>query len=183
RAGPPAKLSVEDQERQASEVIAVEMGQHDGVEVERVDAETPQRNERGRTAVEQDAARAGLDEDAGLESATTAEGVARSDEGDAHASGAPDRDDRIAQDLDGLVDLGALDHQWRAEHDQIAGAVDLAAGRVHDRASVERSGLDLLGHAGRGWIRLAARLVTDDLHGGHEPETSHVAHDGKIAEA
>src|SRR5436309_9709590 len=98
-------------------------------------------------------------------------------------SGARGGGDGVAEDLDGLVDLLALDDERRPKHDQIAGAVGLAARRIDDRAALQRLGLDRLGHAGRCWVGLAARLLANDFHGGHEADPAHVAHGGKIGEA
>src|SRR5437867_2016316 len=98
-------------------------------------------------------------------------------------SGARDGGDGVAEDLHGLVNLLALDDERRSEHDQVAGAVDLAARGVHDRAALQRLGLDLLGHARRGGVRLAARRIANDLDGGHEPDPAHIAHGRKIGEA
>jgi hypothetical protein len=85
---PPAladELGVEDEERHAAEVVAVEVRQHDRVDGARVEAEPPEPDEHRGAAVDQDAAAAALDQEAGLEPAPAAEGVAAADEGHAHA--------------------------------------------------------------------------------------------------
>jgi hypothetical protein len=77
RAGAPAELAVEDQERQPAEVVAVQVGDEHGADLAGVEAAGPERAERCRPAVEQDgclARRAQVD--AGLVTPAAAEGIA-----------------------------------------------------------------------------------------------------------
>ena len=82
--GAPLELAVEDQERDAREVVAVQVGEEHGVHALRVHAETPHRDQRGRAAVHEEAPARGLDVDARLEPPAAAERVAGAEEPDLH---------------------------------------------------------------------------------------------------
>src|SRR5580692_5288046 len=83
RCGAAGELAVEDKEGQPSEVVAVQVGDEHAGDLARVQSQAPEGAERGGPAVQEHrgvAARA-LQVDAGLETATAAEGVAAAGEG------------------------------------------------------------------------------------------------------
>jgi hypothetical protein len=78
-----AELAVQHQERQSAEVVAVQVGQHDGADAVRVDPLAAQRGEAGRAAVDEGVRRV-AERDAGLEAPAGAERVTAADDGHPH---------------------------------------------------------------------------------------------------
>jgi hypothetical protein len=74
------ELGVEDEERDASEVVAVQMGEKDRANLCRIDPEPLHGDERGCPAVQQEGSRSGPHQGAGLEPAAAPESIARSEE-------------------------------------------------------------------------------------------------------
>ena len=77
------ELRVEYQERNAPEVVTMQVGDDDRVQVLGFDPKAAQGGHRGRTAVEQHVALGGTDREARLEAPPAAEGITRSNELDA----------------------------------------------------------------------------------------------------
>jgi hypothetical protein len=84
RARAPRELAVEDQERDAAEVIAVQVGEDHRVDRRGIDAEAAHRNQGRRAAVDEGLGRARLEMDARLEAPAAAERVARAEEAYLH---------------------------------------------------------------------------------------------------
>jgi len=85
--GAAAELSVEHQERQAAEVVAVQVGDQHRLDLVGVDLLLAQRGQAGRSAVQQHAGRVrrvGGEGDAGLEPATGAERISTAHRRHAH---------------------------------------------------------------------------------------------------
>ena len=74
------ELGIQEEEWQASEVITVEVTDHDGINRSRVDAGPLETDQAGRAAIEEAAPAAVFDQDASLEAAAAAEGIAAADE-------------------------------------------------------------------------------------------------------
>ena len=79
------KLRVEQEERQPAEMIAVQMREDDRVDAVGIDALPFQRRHGRGAAVDQQRALGGLQEEAGIEPATRAEGVAGTCDGQFHS--------------------------------------------------------------------------------------------------
>lgn len=80
RSGTPAELRVEDEEWNSSEVIAVQMAEDNGIDRVRCDSVTLECDERGRSAINQQASSVMYQAEASLEPTTTAERIAGADE-------------------------------------------------------------------------------------------------------
>ena len=87
RPGPPRELRIEQQERQAAEMIAVKMRDQDQVDVVAPDVEPLQRRQRGGAAVDQEIDAAAGDMKAGIVPAAGAERIAAADKSQLHRSG------------------------------------------------------------------------------------------------
>jgi hypothetical protein len=77
---PPAELTVQDEEREAAEVVAVQMGQKDPADRSRVHAGPLHRDQRGRPAVDQERPARALQEEARLKAPSAPKRVARPEE-------------------------------------------------------------------------------------------------------
>jgi hypothetical protein len=84
-------LRLEQQKRQAAEMIAVEMAEEHPVDGRGLDAEAAHGDERGGAAVDQEALAAGGHEEAGLQTAAAAERVAAAQHPDRHPGHCPSR--------------------------------------------------------------------------------------------
>jgi hypothetical protein len=79
------ELTVQDQEGQPAEVIAVQVAEHDRVDLAGVEVLGFHRGQAGGPAVNQHGVVPGLQADAGLEPAPVAEGISAADEVDLHS--------------------------------------------------------------------------------------------------
>jgi hypothetical protein len=70
RPRPPRELRVEQEEGQAGEMIAVEMGDEDEIDLVAIDLQPLQRRQGLRAAIDQEIRRAPRDVEAGVEPAT-----------------------------------------------------------------------------------------------------------------
>jgi hypothetical protein len=80
RRGPPAELAVEDEEREATEVIAVEVRHDDGTDRRRIHPCSLERDERRRATVDKEAGAGPAEEQTGLEAVAAAKGIPRTEE-------------------------------------------------------------------------------------------------------
>jgi hypothetical protein len=87
RALAPAELAVEDEEGNASEVVAVEMREEDAADRSGVDARTLHADEGRGATVDQDSAVGALEAEAGLQAPAGAESVARPEEAQTEPGG------------------------------------------------------------------------------------------------
>jgi len=78
------ELLVEDQERETTEMVAVQMRNDDGIDGARVEAETLEGDQRRGSTVQLHMRLRPSERDAGLESAVGAERITRADELDGH---------------------------------------------------------------------------------------------------
>src|SRR5262249_162832 len=80
RLRPPAELAIENKERQAAEMIAMQMADDDQIDRVRIDAIALHADERGGAAIDQELRLARIDMKAGLQPAPGTEGIAATDE-------------------------------------------------------------------------------------------------------
>src|SRR6266516_5557338 len=86
RAGTAAEeMAIHQQEHHSTEMIAVQVTQHDAVDGAGIDVSGLQRGQRAGAAVEEKVAACRLDAEAGVEPAAGTEGVARADDRQLHA--------------------------------------------------------------------------------------------------
>ncbi len=82
--GTPRELPVEDEEGEVSEVVSVEVADENRSDARRVDPRSLECDQRGGAEVDQAGVAVGLDEDAGLQVASAAEGITASQESNSH---------------------------------------------------------------------------------------------------
>src|SRR5579884_506108 len=76
RTGPLREAAFEDQPGQTAEVVAVQVGEHDPADARRIDPRALERDERGRTTVDQQRFAAAVEVQAALKAAASSERVA-----------------------------------------------------------------------------------------------------------
>src|SRR5579863_3774326 len=82
---------IQQEKRQAAEMIAMKMADHDAVDAVGIDALMFQRDEAGRAAIDEKAAARSGDEETGIESTATAERIAATDKSNLHRREPPSR--------------------------------------------------------------------------------------------
>ena len=75
---------MEDQERNAAEVVAVQMGEDHRIDRSRIDAEVAHRDQRRGAAIDEDLSLTRLEVNARLEAPAAAERVSRAEKADLH---------------------------------------------------------------------------------------------------
>ncbi len=82
------ELRIEQQKRKPAEMVAVQVGQDDAVDPIVIDAAGLERDQRRCAEIDRQHALGGLEQKAGVEPATRAEGIARTDDGETHGHAA-----------------------------------------------------------------------------------------------
>ena len=84
RPGATRELAVEDEKRQPTKMVAMQVAEDDGIDAVRVDAARMKRDVRGRAAIDEEFLSGGLKMKAGIESPAGAERIAASYDGEPH---------------------------------------------------------------------------------------------------